>query len=509
MKSAWAYIRVSTQDQGEFSPDAQLREIKQKAKAQEHSIVRVFKDIGESAKMADRPEFQRMINDAKRLEKGSVDTIYIHKIDRFARNREDSVVYKAMLRRECGMQVLSAKEDLDDGPVGRLIEGILECIAEWYSLNLAQEVRKGMTEKAMRGGNLTRPAFGYVLHEAGENFEIVPEHAEIVQLIFKLYTEDNWGRRKIAKYINETIKTFQPERIAKKGKKRGQVIGGNEWNDKRIKYILNNPLYIGKIRWNVHDSNSKNEKRSQEEWIITDGQHKPIISTDVWRKAQARIERINVIPWESSNYLLSGLLRCADCGGSLSANRKHEIRGGREVFFPFYNCTKFRMGGSCHSQYVSVKKLEAAILGHIKKTSETTDQIEVEMVRDNCHDIAELDLLNRSLESYRDRYLRVKHAFEAGIDTLEEYKENKLRLQKEEEDIKNRIKQLKSVNPICNSNEFRLQIKNAYSLLINPTVSLVEKQRAIRKYIKSIEFSKQNNILRINYCMKVVKGLLL
>jgi len=502
MKSAWAYIRVSTQDQGEFSPDAQLREIKQKAKAQGNSIVRVFQDIGESAKLADRPEFQHMINDAKRLEKGSVEAIYIHKIDRFARNREDSVVYKAMLRRECGMQVLSAKEDLDDGPVGRLIEGILECIAEWYSLNLAQEVRKGMTEKAMRGGNLTRPAYGYVLHEAGERFELVPEHAEIVRLIFKLYTEDNWGRRKISKYLNETIQIRQPERVAKKGKKRGQVIGGNEWNDKRIKYILNNPLYIGKIRWNVHDGNSNNEKRSSKEWISADGQHEPIISTDVWEKAQARIARINVIPWESSDYLLSGLLRCADCGGSLSANRKREVREGKELFFPFYNCTKFRMGGSCHSQYVSVKKLEAAILDHIKKTSETTDQIAVEIVRDNSREDAELDLLERSLESYRDRYLRVKHAFEAGIDTIEEYKENKLRLQKEEKDIENRIEQLKTVNPICDSSEFRRQLKDAYSLLSDSTVPLAEKQQAIRQYIKSIEFSRQNNILRINYCIK-------
>jgi DNA invertase Pin-like site-specific DNA recombinase len=502
MKSAWAYIRVSTQDQGEFSPDAQLREIKQRANAQGHSIVRVFQDIGESAKMADRPEFQRMINDAKRLEKGSIEAIYVHKIDRFARNREDSVVYKAMLRRECGIQVLSAKEDLDDGPVGRLIEGILECIAEWYSLNLAQEVRKGMTEKAMQGGNLTRPAYGYVLHESGEHFEIVPEQAEIIQLIFKLYTEDNWGRRKIAKYINETIKTFQPERIAKKGKKRGQVIGGNEWNDKRIKYILNNPLYIGKIRWNVHDSNSNNEKRSSKDWIIADGQHEPIISTEVWEKAQTRVERTDVIPWESSNYLLCGLLRCADCGGSLSANRKREVRGEKELFFPFYNCSRFRMGGSCRSQYVSVKKLEAAILDHIKKTSETTDQIAVEIVKDNSHEVAELNLLDRSLESYRDRYLRVKHAFEAGIDTLEEYKENKSRLQKEEADIKNRIEQLKTVNPICDSNEFRRQLKNAHSLLSDPNVPLVEKQRAIRQYIKSIEFSRQNKILRVNYCIR-------
>ncbi|AFM43007.1 site-specific recombinase, DNA invertase Pin [Desulfosporosinus acidiphilus SJ4] len=502
MKSAWAYIRVSTQEQGEFSPDAQLREIKQKAKGQGHSIVQVFQDIGESAKMADRPEFQRMINEAKRLEKGSVDAIYVHKIDRFARNREDSVVYKAMLRREYGIQVLSAKEDLDDGPVGRLIEGILECIAEWYSLNLAQEVRKGMTEKAMKGGNLTRPAFGYVLPEAGERFEIVPEQAEIVQLIYKLYTEDNWGRRKIAKYLNENIKIRQPERVAKKGKKKGQRIGGNPWNDTRIKYILNNPLYIGKTRWNVHDSTSGYEKKPEEDWIISDGQHEPIINIDVWEKAQMKTKRKKVSPGESSNYLLSGLLRCADCGSSLSANRKREIRQDTEFFFPYYNCDKYKNGSGCRSQFVSVRRIESAILAHIKKTSETIENISVEVLKDNSNEVAELTLLERSLESYKERYLRIKHAFESGVDTLEEYKENKLRLKHEEEEIENRIKQLKTIKPTCDSTDFRMQLKNVHTLLNDPTVSMNEKKQAIRKYIKSIEFSRHNNILRINYCIR-------
>lgn len=502
MKSAWAYIRVSTQDQGEFSPDAQLREIKQRAKVQGYSIIHVFQDIGESAKMADRPEFQRMINEAKRVQKGSVDAIYVHKIDRFARNREDSVVYKAMLRRECGMQVLSAKEDLDDGPVGRLIEGILECIAEWYSMNLSQEVRKGMTEKALQGGNLTRPAYGYVLNEPGEQFKIVPEHAEIVRLIFKLYTEDNWGRRKIAKYLNENVKIHQPVRIAKKGKRKGETIGGNSWNDTRIKYILNNPLYVGQIRWNVHDSNSNYEKRSPEEWILENGQHQPIISIDVWEKAQAKIKRKKVSPGESANYLLSGLLRCADCGGSLSANRRREIRGDKLFYFPSYNCDRYLSGAGCRSQYTSMRKLEAIILDHIKNTSETIEEITVEVLRDNTNEVEELELLKRSLESYRERNLRIKHAFESGVDTLEEYRQNKLRLQQEEADITNRIKYLKSINLICDSTEFRRQLKSVYTLLVDPTVPLLEKKNAIRKYIKTIELSRQNSILRVNYCVR-------
>lgn len=97
------------------------------------------------------------------------------------------------------------------------------------------------------------------------------------------------------------------------------------------------------------------------------------------------------------------------------------------MYFPYYNCDGYKSGAGCQSQYVSMRKIESVILGHIKKTSETVEHISVEILKENSNEVAEFALLERSLESYKERYLRIKHAFESGVDTLDEYKENKLR----------------------------------------------------------------------------------
>jgi len=85
------------------------------------------------------------------------DVIVVHELDRFARNREDAVVYKGLLRSQ-GVRVLSVTEPLDDGPMGTLVEGMLETVAEWYSLNLAQETKKGKRQRATNGLQKTPPA---------------------------------------------------------------------------------------------------------------------------------------------------------------------------------------------------------------------------------------------------------------------------------------------------------------------------------------------------------------
>ena len=137
IKTAAAYIRVSTEDQTEYSPDAQLRELREYAAA--HSMILddrfVYADEGISGRKADkRPAFQEMIRTAK-LKDHPFDVILVHKFDRFARSREDSVVYKSMLKR-CGVDVISIKEPLAEGSYSGVMEAIYESFAEAYrSLN--------------------------------------------------------------------------------------------------------------------------------------------------------------------------------------------------------------------------------------------------------------------------------------------------------------------------------------------------------------------------------------
>ena len=187
MKTAAAYIRVSTEDQAEYSPAAQLRLIR--AWAENNGFVvapeHIYIDEGISGRRAEkRPAFMRMIAAAKR-KPAPFDAILVHRFDRFARSREDSVVYKSMLRRDCGVQVISTAESIEDDKFSVILEAMLEAMAEYYSINLADEVRKGMTEKARRGGRQTYAPFGY--RTVGGQLVLEPTEAALVVEVFRRF----------------------------------------------------------------------------------------------------------------------------------------------------------------------------------------------------------------------------------------------------------------------------------------------------------------------------------
>lgn len=143
------YIRVSTHMQDELSPDAQKRLLLEYAKANNILITEehIFIENGISGRKVDkRPEFQRMISLAK-SKPTPFNTILVWKFSRFARNQEESIVYKSLLRKQCNIDVVSVSEPLIDGPFGSLIERIIEWMDEYYSIRLSGEVTRGMTEK--------------------------------------------------------------------------------------------------------------------------------------------------------------------------------------------------------------------------------------------------------------------------------------------------------------------------------------------------------------------------
>ena len=154
LKTAAAYIRVSTDKQEELSPTSQLKEIKKWAKDNGYILTNEYifmENEGVSGRKADnRLEFQRMIATAKTKPK-PFDAIILWKFSRFARNQEESTFYKGLLRRKLGIDVISISEPILEGMFGRLIEMIIEWFDEYYSVNLSGEVMRGMTEKAHRG----------------------------------------------------------------------------------------------------------------------------------------------------------------------------------------------------------------------------------------------------------------------------------------------------------------------------------------------------------------------
>ena len=204
-KTGATYIRVSTHMQDELSPDAQRRLLLEYAKSNHIFISpdHMYEDSGISGRKADkRPYFLRMIGYAK---SGShpFDVILVWKFSRFARNQEESIVYKSLLKRQCNVEVISVTEPIIDGPFGSLIERIIEWMDEYYSIRLSGEVIRGMKEKAMRGGYQARPPLGYKIITKKEPPVIVPEEAEIIKYIFDQYVNHSKGYFDIARALNE------------------------------------------------------------------------------------------------------------------------------------------------------------------------------------------------------------------------------------------------------------------------------------------------------------------
>ena len=144
------YARVSSDRQDvDLSVSAQLRALKEYAKANDYSVAREYVDEAESGRVADRPQFREMIEEGSKP-KAPFEVILVWKFSRFTRKREHAVAFKSQLRRK-GIRVVSITEQAEDNATGRLLEGIIESVDEYYSENLAQEVVRGMREAASRG----------------------------------------------------------------------------------------------------------------------------------------------------------------------------------------------------------------------------------------------------------------------------------------------------------------------------------------------------------------------
>ena len=234
LKIGAAYVRVSDERQDEYSPDSQLKKIREYAEKEGYLIPEeyVFYDDGISGKsVRKRESFNHMVALAKEKDH-PFDRIYVWKFSRFARNQEESILYKNLLQKS-GVSVKSVSEPLPEGHFSSLIERIIEWMDEFYLINLGVEVTRGMEEKIARGEPVVHAPFGYKNADKTYLPDEESGSADIVREIFERYANGE-GQRAIAISLGQRgIRT-----------KRGNM-PENRWVD----YILWNPAYIGKIRW--------------------------------------------------------------------------------------------------------------------------------------------------------------------------------------------------------------------------------------------------------------------
>lgn len=480
MKKGAIYVRVSSEEQARdgYSIDAQIKSLKDYAIKNDIFLEEqyIYKDEGISGRKAEkRPAFMEMIKTAKSKPK-KFDVILVHKFDRFSRNREDSIVYKSLLKKECGINVISITEHLDpDDKMSIILEAFLEAMAEYYSINLSEEVTKGQLEKHSQGEVQTNPSFGYDIKDG----KLVINNAEekIIKLIFESYSIENKSMIDIAKKVNSLgILTKR----------------GNKFENRTIYYILNNPTYIGKLRYtpgrkNTYDFDDPNT-------ILSNGKHSPIITNELWDLTQLKLSKNNI--WKkpksridySIKHWSKGIIRCKECNCTLVTSGVGK-----------YRCNGYNKGKCGNHTTISINEAESLILGQIKRDFSKGIINNIIPNKKEKKSVNEYDLITSSIASLEEKKERIKQSYINGIDTLEEYKRNKEMLLKEKERLTTKLSTLEKPSIENHKKEIIENGKKVYEILTNDKISLEEKNDIVNKLINKVEYDEETNNLTIFY----------
>ena len=454
------YIRVSTDDQAELSPDAQKRLLLDYAKKNGIIISNdfIFSESVSGRHVQKRPEFQRMIGIAKQPSH-PIDVILVWKYSRFARNQEESIVYKSMLKKD-HVDVISIFEPLIDGPFGSLIERIIEWMDEYYSIRLSGEVLRGMKEKALQNGYQSSPCLGYEAVGHGKPYQINEAEYAMVSYIMDLYDNQNMDETAIARKCND---------LGYKTKR------GNPFERRTIDRILQNPFYCGIVSWNGVEFEGAHEVRISKERF--DRRQRLIASQK--RPMKAR----NV---STCKHWLSGLLKCSVCGATLSYTGNGKC--------PYFQCWKYAKGFHKTSVALSVKKAEEAVISYFDQILSGTDFTYVRKDQPATDETVAIEQLQKELSKLSTREIRIRDAYESGIDSLEEYKANKERLISNRLQLETGLEKLRKEQEEkeVNKEDVLHEIKSVNDILKNPDVSYEEKGTLIRTIVDQIVYDKES-----------------
>lgn len=471
MLIAACYVRVSTDDQLEYSPDSQVKIIMDYAKKHDMLLPEEFifrEDDGISGRKADkRPEFQRMVSEAK-MKPTPFEVILVWKFSRFARNQEESIVYKSLLRRE-GVEVISVSEPLIEGPFGGLIERIIEWMDEYYSTNLGGEVKRGMRERLSRGLPTNAAPYGYVWKDG--RFEIEPEAAAIIRQMFERYAAGE-PVLQITKWAN-TLGT------------------GRVWENRTIEYIVRNPVYIGKLRSGTSVNGGRDYYGEQVE--VCDGQHEAIIPLELWEAVQERVSRRRRQARKHDHTanakprLYNGILRCSACGSTLASGGKAN----------FWQCVRYNHGQCTVSHFTTTEAITAAVLPAIARSFESGDFI-TSLAVTNQREEAQQETVRRQVEQAKTRLKRVQEAYEAGVYTLDEFKESRNRIQADIESLTASL-QPSSQDPEQIKKDFIDRNRKYLDVVMDATATDAERNAALKNFVSKIVFHRAENRYDIFY----------
>ena len=354
-----AYARFSSDNQRTESIDAQIRAICDYCDKNGYNLVKIYKDEAISGTSTeDREQFIQMINDSK--DKG-FNYVVVHKFDRFARNRYDHALYEKKLEGN-GVKLLSVMEQLNDSPESVILKSVLTGMNEYYSLNLAREVRKGQKENALKcvhNGGI--PPLGYDLND-DNTYKINEEEAKSVKLIYKMYL-DGRGYATIADELNALGFT---NKLGKSFKKTS------------IRDTLLNEKYTGTFIFGKKD---KKGKLTGKELRVEHG-IPAIISKEVFEQVQFKIKnrqhrKTSGRSTAKSTYLLTGLCICGECGGTFSGGYRSVDRVSRNVHYGYLCRQRKDKVNNCKNKAIKKEELETMVINAVKIYIFQERQIEI------------------------------------------------------------------------------------------------------------------------------------
>ena len=378
------YARYSSSGQREESIDGQLRDCYEFARQNGYNVIGEYIDKAMSGRSDKRPDFLRMIRDSER---GLFEAVITWKMDRFTRNRYDSALYKARLKKN-GVNLLYAKESIPEGPVGIMIESIMEGYSEFYSANLSENVKRGFYDSALDLKTLGQTVIGYKKGPDGR-FAVDEGQAAVVRRIFEEYAVGERAKDIYARLNAEGHRTSR----------------GGLFNKNSIRRILQNEKYIGVYEY---------------EDIRVDDGVPPIVDKLLFGRVQEMIKKNHASPnHKAQSFLLTGKLKCGHCGEDMTGDGGTSRTGKT---YAYYTCNKRKYEKSCDKERAAKDWIENLVIEELIKLLNADGFID--MVADKAveyqereHDRTILDALEVRKKENEKAISNMLAAIEAGVVT--------------------------------------------------------------------------------------------
>ena len=418
---AAAYCRFSSSNQREESIDAQLRAIYKYMDEHEYTPVGDYIDMALTGTNTDRPNFQRMIEDAK---KGLFDVVIVHKMDRFSRNVRDTLNIESELALY-GVKVISVIEQFSDTPEGQLQQIIQLGVGQYYSQNLAREVMKGLKEnafKAIHNGGIA--PLGYDVDPETKKYIINEHEASGIRIMFEKIIQ-GWSYRELAEYLN--------------------LLGyrtkiGNKFSANSSFYdLLTNPKYKGEYVFNRSVSKPKqigmkrsHRKNKNEEEIIRIPNGVPaIVDEETFELVQKLLKQRRRSKGQHKAkevYLLTGLVECAECGSAYHGSSR--IGGRNKSKYVSYRCSKRKkLENPCKCKEINKTLLDEFVVNQLYTTllnqtnlEQLLEEVNVKLKQKYADMDQDLPKLQKQLDEVNQKISNLVQAIAMGglgsLDTI-------------------------------------------------------------------------------------------